>query len=109
MHKKMFRLSKKAKNNEEAKKHILMAQANDSYWHGVFGGLYLPHLRASVYTHLIEAGKLLDPKKPFTDGYIEDINIDGYDEAVISNNSLEAAFFLKEGGVLYGLDYKPSR
>ena len=108
MHKKMFRLSKKANKNEEAKKHILMAQANDSYWHGVFGGLYLPHLRASVYTHLIEAGKLLDPKKPFADGYIEDINIDGYDEAVISNNSLEAAFFLKEGGILYGLDYKPS-
>jgi len=108
MHKKMFRLSKKASKNEEAKKYILMAQANDSYWHGVFGGLYLPHLRASVYTHLIEAGKLLDPKKLFTDGYIEDINIDGYDEAVISNNSLEAAFFLKEGGILYGLDYKPS-
>ena len=108
MHKKMFRLSRKAKKNEEAKKHILMAQANDSYWHGVFGGLYLPHLRASVHSHLIEAGKLLDPKKPFTDGYIEDINIDGYDEAVISNNFLEATFFLKEGGILYGLDYKPS-
>jgi hypothetical protein len=108
MHKKMFRLSEKANKNEEAKKHILMAQANDSYWHGVFGGLYLPHLRASVYTHLIEAGKLLDPKKPFADGYIEDINIDGYDEVVISSNALEAAFFLKEGGILYGLDYKPS-
>jgi 4-alpha-glucanotransferase len=108
MHKKMSRLSRKANKNAEAKKQILMAQANDSYWHGVFGGLYLPHLRASVYTHLIEAGKLLDPKKPFTDGYIEDINIDGYDEAVISNNSLEAVFFLKEGGILYGLDYKAS-
>lgn len=108
MHKKMCRLSKKAKKNREAKNHILMAQANDSYWHGVFGGLYLPHLRASVYKHLIDAQKLLDPKKPFVDGYIEDINIDGHDEAVLANNSLEASFFLKEGGVLYGLDYKPS-
>lgn len=108
MHKKMFRLSKKAKGNEEAKKHIMMAQANDSYWHGVFGGLYLPHLRAAVYTHLIEAQKLLDPKKSFATGFIEDVNIDGYDEAVLCNNSIEATFFLKEGGILYGLDYKPS-
>ncbi len=108
MHKKMFRLSKKAKKNAGAKKHIYMAQANDSYWHGVFGGLYLPHLRASVYRHLIEAAKLLDPKKPFVDGYIEDINLDGHDEAVIMNNEMEASFYLREGGVLYGLDYKPS-
>ncbi len=108
MHKKMLRLSKKAKKNAEARNHVLMAQANDSYWHGVFGGLYLPHLRASVYTHLIEAQKLLDSKKPFVNGYIEDINIDGYDEAVVSNNILEAVFFLKEGGALYALDYKPS-
>ena len=108
MHKKMFRLSQRARKHDEAKGHVFMAQANDSYWHGVFGGLYLPHLRASVYKHLIEAGKLLDPKRPFVNGYIEDINVDGYDEAVLSNNSLEAAFFLKEGGALYGLDYKPS-
>lgn len=108
MHKRMVRLSKAAKKNSAAKKHIYMAQANDSYWHGVFGGLYLPHLRASVWRHLIEAAKILDPKKPFVDGYIDDINLDGHDEAVIKNNELEASFRLSEGGALYGLDYKPS-
>jgi alpha-amylase len=108
MHKRMMRLSKAAKMNPEAKRHIYMAQANDSYWHGVFGGLYLPHLRGSVWRHLIEAAKLLDPKKPFVKGYIEDINLDGHDEAVIKNNEMEASFRLNEGGVLYGLDYKPS-
>ena len=108
MHKRMLRLSKKAGKNAEAKKHVYMAQANDSYWHGVFGGLYLPHLRASVWRHLIEAAKLLDPKKPFVDGYIDDINLDGHDEAVISNNEMEASFYLREGGALYGLDHKPS-
>ncbi len=108
MHKRMLRLSKKAGKKAEAKKHVYMAQANDSYWHGVFGGLYLPHLRASVWHHLIEAAKLLDPKKPFVEGYIDDINLDGHDEAVIVNNEMEASFCLREGGVLYGLDYKPS-
>ncbi|HNT68499.1 MAG TPA: DUF1926 domain-containing protein [Syntrophorhabdaceae bacterium] len=108
MHKKALRLSKKAGRNAGAKRHVYMAQCNDSYWHGVFGGLYLPHLRGSVYRHLIEARKLLDPAKPFADGYIEDVNFDGYDEAVLSNNELEASFLLKEGGALYGLDYKPS-
>jgi len=108
MHKKALRLSKKAGKNTEAKRYVYMAQCNDSYWHGVFGGLYLPHLRASVYRYLIEARKLLDPQKPFADGYIEDVNSDGYDEAVLSNNELEASFLLKEGGALYGLDYKPS-
>ncbi|HOE17333.1 MAG TPA: DUF1926 domain-containing protein [Syntrophorhabdaceae bacterium] len=108
MHKKALRLSKKAVRNTGAKRHVYMAQCNDSYWHGVFGGLYLPHLRGSVYSHLIEARKLLDPARPFADGYIEDVNFDGYDEAVLNNNELEASFLLKEGGALYGLDYKPS-
>ncbi|HET9402753.1 MAG TPA: alpha-amylase/4-alpha-glucanotransferase domain-containing protein, partial [Candidatus Acidoferrales bacterium] len=28
-----------------ARTHLLRAQCNDAYWHGVFGGLYSPHLR----------------------------------------------------------------
>jgi len=28
-----------------ARRAIGRAQCNDAYWHGVFGGLYLPHLR----------------------------------------------------------------
>ena len=108
MHKKMMRLSKKARKHTEARNHVFMAQANDSYWHGVFGGLYLPHLRASVYKHLIEAEKLLDPQKPFVSAVVEDVNMDGHDEVVLDSRTIEALFLLKEGGVLYGLDYKPS-
>ncbi len=108
MHKKMVSVAGKAKKHAEARKHVFMGQCNDSYWHGVFGGLYLPHLRASIYQHLIEAEKLLEPKRPFVEGKFEDINKDGYDEAVLNNNDLKACFLLKEGGVLYELDYKPS-
>jgi len=108
MHKKMLSLTRKADGNPEAKKHVYMAQCNDSYWHGVFGGLYLPHLRASVYGHLIEAEKLLDSKETFVTGTLEDVNMDGTDEAVLTNNLLKAYFYLKEGGTLYELDYKPT-
>ena len=31
------------------------AQCNDAYWHGVFGGLYLPHLRDAIWRNLAEA------------------------------------------------------
>ncbi len=108
MHKKMLMVTKRANKNAEAKKHIFMAQCNDSYWHGVFGGLYLPHLRGSVYRNLIEAEKILDPEKPFVEGTSEDVNLDGFEEVVINNNDIKAYFLLKEGGALYELDYKPS-
>ncbi len=38
-----------------AKAALYRAQCNCSYWHGVFGGLYLHHLRSSVFENLIQA------------------------------------------------------
>jgi 4-alpha-glucanotransferase len=108
MHKKMLNLSRRAGRNGEARNHVFMGQANDSYWHGVFGGLYLPHLRGAVYTHLIEAEKHLDPDGPFVEGWAEDVNMDGKKEALLNNSRLKAYFLPQEGGVLYELDYKPS-
>ena len=32
----------------ELQEYLHRAQANDAYWHGLFGGLYLPHLRRAV-------------------------------------------------------------
>ncbi len=44
----------------EAHAHLLAAQCNDPYWHGVFGGLYAPHLRSAILRHLIQAEFQLD-------------------------------------------------
>ncbi len=38
-----------------AQKSLYKAQCNCSYWHGVFGGLYLHHLRSAIFENLIEA------------------------------------------------------
>ncbi|GAI72909.1 unnamed protein product, partial [marine sediment metagenome] len=44
----------------EAWDEIYKAQCNDSYWHGLFGGVYLQFLRFSVYSHLINAENIID-------------------------------------------------
>lgn len=47
-------------DREKTLDHVLQSQCNCAYWHGVFGGLYLPHLRFGLYRNLIAAQKLLD-------------------------------------------------
>jgi hypothetical protein len=51
-------LSEKA--SQSARDHIWQSQCNCAYWHGVFGGLYLPHLRFALYRQLIAAQKQMD-------------------------------------------------
>lgn len=101
MNKKAIFISNKARN--ELPDTLLRGEANDAYWHGVFGGLYLPHLRISVYTNLIKAEKEVDPL-PFR---IEetDINKDGKNEFLVETPLLNL-YFTREGGALYELDDK---
>src|SRR3989338_7324582 len=47
---------------EKAKAALYRAQCNCSYWHGVFGGLYLHHLRSAVFENLIRAEGWLNGK-----------------------------------------------
>ncbi len=58
MHKKMQALSslcRRRGNPTDARRAIGRAQCNDAYWHGVFGGLYLPHLRDAIWRELAGA------------------------------------------------------
>ena len=47
-------------NYKNAIKELFKSQANDAYWHGVFGGIYLPHLRRGVQNSLIKAAVSYD-------------------------------------------------
>ncbi len=100
MNKKCLFVSEKAKN---APDELLMAEANDAYWHGVFGGLYLPHLRISIYENAIKAEKQTDPA-PFSMKEA-DINKDGKEEIIVETQLLNA-YFTKEGGAMFELDAK---
>jgi 4-alpha-glucanotransferase len=62
MHKKMMALSAmtRSRGNPDGPRRALgRAQCNDAYWHGVFGGLYLPHLREAIWRNLALAEREL--------------------------------------------------
>ncbi len=62
MHKLAMALSelcRKQGNAPDPRRLIGRAQCNDAYWHGVFGGLYLPFLRGAVWSNLARAESAL--------------------------------------------------
>jgi 4-alpha-glucanotransferase len=106
---------KQSKSLEEVKDHLYAAQCNCPYWHGVFGGLYLPHLRNAIYSNLIQADKKLDgltksateKKNGWVDINILDFDADGADEIYVETDRMNLLFCPSYGGGLFELDYKP--
>lgn len=98
-------------DREDALNELYMAQCNCAYWHGVFGGIYLPHLRHGIQEHLIEAETLADNEKhkdmPFKEILKIDINRDMLDEVIVNTLNLNLGFAPHNGGSLYELAYKP--
>jgi 4-alpha-glucanotransferase len=102
MHKKMQALSllcRERGDPAEARRAIGRAQCNDAYWHGVFGGLYLPHLRQAVWHHLALAERDLRRGEPLT---VEELDLDGdgVDEIWIHAGAFSALVSPQRGGVL---------
>ena len=69
---------------------LYRAQANDAYWHGLFGGLYLPHLRRAVYRNVAELEAALDAVVPRAACERLDLDRDGADEFFLHNAELQA-------------------
>ena len=122
IHKKMLYVSEKVHNHFSFDKEsasvpdyldeLYKGQCNDAYWHGVFGGLYLPHLRDALYRHLINAEILLDKatgrQTPFIDIITRDINLDGYDEIIVEADDYNLYISPHTGGTIYEYDHKPA-
>lgn len=90
--------------------HLYRAQCNCPYWHGAFGGIYLPHLRNATYKELIAADNLLDALSEssfeWVDVSTEDYNKDLFPEVRLANDQLIAYFAPYKGGMLYELDVR---
>jgi alpha-amylase len=74
-------------------------QANDAYWHGVFGGCYLPHLRRAVKSALLEAETAL-PSSEAVAVSVADVNGDGRPEVVVRTAALSVTLNPARGGTL---------
>lgn len=83
---------------------LYRAEANDAYWHGLFGGLYLPHLRRAVYRNLLELEAALDAKSPRPPREQLDLDCDGADEVFLRNGALQAVARLDGRAALIELD-----
>jgi len=86
-------------------------QCNCAYWHGVFGGLYLPHLRGAIYKHLINAERLTDRLRREKNGWVDvhrfDFDRDGTEDLIVETPKLNVYLKPDKGGTLFELDYKP--
>lgn len=98
---------------QSARKELYKAQCNCSYWHGAFGGLYLPHLRNAVYNHLIAADNLIEQAtgQQGAWAHIEaaDFNLDARQEVRLASDRLIAWLAPSRGGHLYELDIRSTR
>ncbi|MFQ5441765.1 MAG: alpha-amylase/4-alpha-glucanotransferase domain-containing protein [Thermodesulfobacteriota bacterium] len=94
---------------EKAREDLYKAQCNDAYWHGIFGGLYLPHLRGEIYKRLIMSEETL-LHAGHTEGLSivkSDLDADGSDEVIMRAGDLNMFLSPGGGGALLELDYKP--
>ena len=86
---------------------LYRAQSNDAYWHGLFGGLYLPHLRRAVYRAMIELEALLDSVAPRPLREQLDADMDGVAELFLHNRTLQAVVRCDADAAVVELDSYP--
>lgn len=116
MYRKMLRVSSRAaelkrrrrKVSRKTEDKILAAQCNDPYWHGVFGGLYLPVLRYPVFRNLIAAESELDRVEGRRSVTVDttDLDGDGANEILIETPVLNCYLKPDAGGSIFELDFK---
>jgi len=100
--------AEKAHLLENARKDAFRAQCNCPYWHGAFGGLYLPHLRNAVYRHMILAENGIDaliaPEGDYLRCIEEDFDADGQTEIRLDNRYAILWIDPAQGGQIYEAD-----
>ncbi len=102
MHKKMQALSllcRRAGDPTLARRALGRAQCNDAYWHGVFGGLYLPHLRNAIWQELARAEGDLRREEQLGSEWL-DLDYDGHSELWIHSARFSAVISPFRGGAL---------
>ncbi|MDO8733557.1 MAG: DUF1926 domain-containing protein, partial [Elusimicrobiota bacterium] len=86
---------------------LYKAQCNCAYWHGIFGGLYLPHLRHAIYKNLIEAEIKSEVGSRKSEVEVFDFDKDGQDEIIFTDKIFNIYTKPSYGGAITEIDFKP--
>ena len=116
LHKQMLRTSAKVaampagSARDAAVDHLHRGQSNDCYWHGLFGGIYISHMRLATYEHLIAAEDAAD----LAGGALRtaqrlDLDMDGLDELHLTEPGQVLAIKPSEGAGIGSWDIRASR
>jgi alpha-amylase len=120
LHKQMLRASGKvdAMPNgptlNRAIDHLYQGQSNDCYWHGLFGGIYIVHMRMATLSHLIAAEDLADAAQAAAGGRpygarLEDTDLDAIDEVLVTAPGQTVIVDLADGAGISDWDLRASR
>src|SRR5437016_7869399 len=115
-HKKMLRVHdavyKAGATPETGAVHLWKAQANDTYWHGLFGGIYMGHVRSAIYHHLIKAENAADlaqyGPKHWQRYEFTDFDRDSQNELIVESNQQNLYIDPQRGGALFEWDLRRS-
>ena len=111
LHKRMLWVSRRVLAAEEkgagpeGRDFLYRAQCNDVYWHGIFGGLYLNHLRDAAYGNLLRAEEASDRilhagQTGWTECASGDIDADGGEEILVKTAGLTLLVHGHDGGAI---------
>ncbi|MBT7729110.1 MAG: DUF1926 domain-containing protein [Planctomycetaceae bacterium] len=98
---------------DEAIDSLYRGQCNCAYWHGAFGGIYLPHLRNAIYQAFITAENALDRAEGRPSTWVEaissDFDFDSKTEVRLSNEHFDLWIAPSTGGMVYEFDLRGQR
>lgn len=115
-HKKMLRVHDAVyaagASAEHGLTHLWKAQSNDTYWHGLFGGIYMSHVRSAIYHHLIKAENAAQRAIQGEDHWqtydFHDFDRDSRDELLIEGDQQNLYLDPQRGGALFEWDLRRS-
>jgi len=91
---------------------VWAGECNCPYWHGVFGGVYLPHIRGAAFGHLIAAEALADGfthPGPYAEGEARDLDGDGRPDVRLATDLVVCTVNPALGGSVVEWDDRPAR
>lgn len=111
LHKRMLWVSGRVEEAEargcgpEARDFLYRSQCNDTYWHGIFGGLYLNHLRDAAYGSLLRAEEAADRvlhsgQEGWAEWVRADLDADGGEEILLKTPEVTLLVHCHDGGAM---------